>query len=200
MRHDLLLISRDTELAARLRRALPLPAARLELSVATADAIWPLRIWRLLLLDAREFPAVSVHPVQDGVPVPVLWLGEPPLLPAGLPPVTSLPGPVVDFLDRSLPASALAFILQQHLAAAYLRARRTAAPPPPAPGQLRAALNNALTGLLGNAQLAADQSAELRRLPPVLVQRLHCIAELADSVRLLVAASSGEHTPASSLR
>lgn len=187
MRQSVLLISGDSGLAARIERALP-PTAVLD---RRSDLAWVraggAQSWLLALIDGRNVGAAAFPPGRD---IHVLWLGEPPLLAAGLPPADCLPGPVVDFLDRNLPASALAFILQQHLAAAYLRALRAAPRPALAAEPVRTDLNNALTGLLGNAQLAAAGGATGRRLPPPLAQRLHCIEELAERVHRLLAAGA----------
>lgn len=184
MRQSVLLVSHDSALAARVERALP-PSAVLHQNadLASLGAEGP-QPWLLALIDGRAAGAAAFHPGRD---IPVLWLGELPLLAAGLPPADCLPGPVVDFLDRNLPASALTFILQQHVTAAYLRALRASSRPALAVVPFHADLNNALTGLLGNAHLAAAPGAGGRRLPPPLVERLHCIEELAERVQRLLA-------------
>ncbi|MGH9466757.1 MAG: hypothetical protein ACRD1Y_05325 [Terriglobales bacterium] len=187
MKASLLLISPDEQLVRRVERALPLaPMAELRLVVAPGwpqAGIVPPPVLVLWDVNATE-PQPSAAPSEAGIPV--LWMGIMPLLAAGLPD-NGLPGPVVDFLDRELPSSKLAFVLQQHLAAAYLRSLHRGRPGRQAPEQFHADLNNALTGLIGNAELAAELArAPHRRLPPPLAERLDCIVDLAGRVRALL--------------
>ncbi|MGH9488514.1 MAG: hypothetical protein ACRD04_13115 [Terriglobales bacterium] len=191
MKPALLLISRDAELEARLRRALPPAAAAPDLTVLPAlpESLLAFSPGCLLLLDSAAAPFRSI-PRSQQTPVPaVLWLGVLPLLAKSLPPAEELAGPVVDFLDRSLPVSKLAFILQQHLEAVS-RCPRDLPAPPSDPAAVQAAINNALTGILGNAELAAELAQSVpRRLPPPLAARLQCIVELASRMRRLISAS-----------
>ena len=181
-----LLLSRDAELAERIRRALPVMLP-LELHCADAYASAPDgRGWLLLLVDGRMEPSAGAGAAE----APVLWLGEGPLRAA--PEAAALPGRLVDYLDRSQPSSKLAFILHQHLAGAYLRWLRT----PPAgaaltPEERQAQINNALAGILGNAELAAELAATAgRRLPAPLGRRLERILELALQMRELLLAAA----------
>jgi hypothetical protein len=185
-----LLLSQDAELAARVRQALP-PELPLALHCADRYAAAPdPHGWLLVLVDGRL-------ELAGGAPgaAPVLWLGSGPLVAA--PAREALPGPMVDYVDRRQAGSKLAFILHQHLTRAYLRRRRQ--PPagaPPAPEALQAQINNALTGLLGNAELAAELAAGAgRRVPPPLGQRLDRILELALAMRELLSAAAWPATP-----
>jgi hypothetical protein len=204
VKQRIVLISPDPELAGRVARALP-AAAAVDLAIAAAlPEAAPLwggggregAVCLLALCDVRALAAApAAAPRLTVVPAPVstLWLGEAPRLAAGLPAEVRLPGPIVDYLDRGLPASKLAFILEQHLAAERLRRRRCPAPvamPPAAPGELRAQINNDLTAILGNAELAAQSlRAGSRRLPPPVCLRLERILELATHLRQLMAGS-----------
>jgi len=199
MTHAVVLVSRDAELAARVRRALP-ATLPIELHCATCLERAPgAPAWLLILLDGdllvepawqrRELPGggppSGLRLEWPGEGTPVLWLGARPGI-AGLcerqPEVLKH---IVDYLDRSEAPSKLAFVLHQHLAAAYLRRMRAPRPlrgaaPVPPPEQLQRQLNNALTGILGNAALALDAG---RRLPAPLGKRLQRIAELAADMR-----------------
>lgn len=205
MKQRIVLISPDSELAGRVARALP-AAAAVDLAIAAAlpaAAPWlgaggrENAVCLLALCDVRAVAAApEAAPPRWAVvpaPVPTLWLGEPPRLAAGVPAGERLPGPIVDYLDRGLPASKLAFILEQHLAAERLRRRRCPAPlaaAPAAPGELRAQINNDLTAILGNAELAAQWvRSGSRRLPPPVGLRLERILELATHLRQLMAGS-----------
>ncbi|TAN23510.1 MAG: hypothetical protein EPN33_05025 [Acidobacteria bacterium] len=204
MRTALLLFTRDANLELRVRRALPVMRGH-EIAL-TAAGSWggaavrpPAPGWLLALVDVRAAGQAGTPPpfTQGGTnrPLPLLWLGEAPLLTAGLPAPEDLPGPVIDFLDRNLPVSKLAFILQQHLTAAYLRFRHLPREIQSSPGEVHVALNNALTGILGNAELAAELArAPARRVPPPLTERLECIVELATRMRALMNATDwGDH-------
>lgn len=135
-------------------------------------------------------------PSPPPIPPPWLWLGEGPLLTAAPDPRLPRPRPILDFLPRDLPASKLAFILHQHLTAAYLQRMRALSASPitallAAVGreELQGQINNTLTGLLGNAQLASALALEAgRRLPPPLALRLERICELAGQMRDLLLA------------
>lgn len=193
MMHAVLLLSRDDRLAARVGRALA-PAVPAELHCSPELAAAGERDWLLILLDARVLPAESGEPQGSwpGGAVPVLWLGDRPVSGeiwerlAG-----AQPGPqpnIVDYLRRDDPASKLAYVLHQHLAAAYLRhqrAPRLVAAASADPAVLQRQLNNALTGILGNAALALDGG---RRLPTPLSRRLQRIVELAGQMRETMAA------------
>lgn len=200
MTHQVLLVSRDPDLAQRVGRALP-AAIPNELHCAPhyrepADP----RGWLLLLLDAHAASGAAAAAASPAGPPcgPILWLGDAPLVTQGAPgpqgPWPGLPGRVVDYLDRRLAPSKLAFILHQHLAAAYLHRMRSLPPPLAADGgALRSEINNALTGILGNAELALAAS---RRLPAPLGLRLQRISELAARMRDLVVALPDPDGPA----
>lgn len=198
MKQRILLISTDGDLAARVARALP-AAAAVELVTAAAlpAAARSEEDCLLALFDVRAAGTVEAPPAAAlqvvAVPVPTLWLGEPPRLAAGVPAREMLPGPIVDYLDRALPVSKLAFILDQHLTAERLRRRRLpgrAVTPPASSGELRAQINNDLTAILGNAELAsAWLRSGARRMPPPVSLRLERILEVAVHLRQLIAAS-----------
>ncbi|HEY8054992.1 MAG TPA: hypothetical protein VIE13_03670 [Terriglobales bacterium] len=197
MKQRILLISTDGDLAARVARALP-AAAAVELVTAAAlpAAARSEEDCLLALFDVRAAGAVEATPAAlqvVAVPVPTLWLGEPPRLAAGVPAREMLPGPIVDYLDRGLPVSKLAFILDQHLTAERLRRRRLpgrAVTPPASSGELRAQINNDLTAILGNAELASTWlRSGARRMPPPVSLRLERILEVAVHLRQLIAAS-----------
>lgn len=182
MTHHVVLVSRDEELAARVRRALP---ATIAIELHCAESLEPPPEgagWLLVLLDG-ETMAPGMLPYWPRWPTPVLWLGARP----GITDLCErLPGAqerIVDYLDRREALSKLAFILHQHLAAAYLRRMRgprlVEAAPQPSPEELHRRLNNALTGILGNAALALDGG----RLPASLGKRLQRIADLAAEMR-----------------
>lgn len=194
MSHPVLLISADVRLQERVRRALPatLPlelhcAASLEAAAkeAAGDAGPGTSGWLLILLDARVFApgTLAEELVLPGEGAPVLWLSERPgmgELEASLPVGR---GQVIDYLHREVAPSKLAFVLQQHLATAYLRRLRQPQLVAAAAGDaeaLQRQLNNALTGILGNAALAIEAG---RRLPAPLGRRLQRIAELASQMR-----------------
>jgi hypothetical protein len=189
--HPVLLLSRDAELAARIRRALP---GGLPLELHCADTYTPAldpRGWLLILVDEQ----LELGGAAAG-DAPVLWLGTGPLL--AVPDRDALPGPIVDYMDRNQASSKLAFILHQHLTGAYLRRLRLppTSAPAPAPEQLRAQINNALTGILGNAELAAELAANAgRKLPEPLGQRLERILELALQMRELLMAAQWHASP-----
>lgn len=185
MTHQLLLISRDPEMALRLRRALP---EVLALELHSAPAYRPSsdpRGWLLILADAQA----AAPPPVEAEDAPILWLG------AGggaehLPPVH-----IRDYVERTLTPSKLAFILHQHLTAAYLKRMRRLSEEPPANAgwgrlELEGQLNNLLAGILGNAELARQSG---RRLSPPLSRRLERICDLAGEMRglLLVLRTSG---------
>lgn len=213
MIHSMLLVSEDAGLAERVRRALPGPVpAVLELAPHYRPSADP-RGWLLILLDCLAVApdtataALVASPPGAGPEVfvpPVLWFGEFPRLTSAC---DALPGGcrgIADFLDRNLASSKLAFILQQHLAAAYLQrqrgpaaafarlaALRPAACAPELPADyetLRCQLNNTLTGILGNAELVLEAG---RRLPPSVQQRLARISDLAGQMRELMQAWPG---------
>lgn len=189
MMHAVLLLSRDERLGEKVGRALA-PAVPAELHCSPELAAAGERDWLLILLDARVLPEEAWS--WPGGAVPVLWLGDRPVSGeicdrlAGAGPGT--PPNVVDYLRRDEKASKLAYVLHQHLAAAYLRRQRAPrlAPAPSAdPAVLQRQLNNALTGILGNAALALDGG---RRLPAPLSRRLQRIVELAGQMRETMAA------------
>ncbi len=188
--NPVLLVSRDAALAARIRQALP-GALPLELHCSEAYTAAPEgREWLLVLVDGG---LERTEPAAAGA-APVLWLGEGPLRAA--PERAALPGPMLDYLDRNQPSSKLAFILHQHLTGAYLRRLRT--PPAgalPPPEELQARINNALAGILGNAELAAEAAAAGRRLPAPLGLRLERILELALQMRSLLLAAAWPAAP-----
>ena len=187
MIHHVVLVSRDAELAARVRRALP-ATIPIELHCAASLERAPgAPPWLLILVDGDLLaaPAPGWRLEWAGAGAPVLWLGAR----AGIADLCERQPEVrkriIDYLDRGEALPKLAFILHQHLAAAYLRRMRTprlalAAAPVPPPEQLQRQLNNALTGILGNAALAMDAG---RRLPAPLGKRLQRIAELAADMR-----------------
>ncbi|HVA65055.1 MAG TPA: hypothetical protein VNF74_15120 [Terriglobales bacterium] len=205
MIHQVLLVSRDAALAARIRRALP---ARIPLELLCESRYRPaadLRGWLLVLLDARAGAtalAAATAPASEPGP-PLLWLGEGPVLTAAATERRLGPRPIVDFLQRELPPSKLAFILHQHLTAAYLQ-RMRGLPASPLTALLAAAgreelegqINNTLTGLLGNAQLASRLALDAgRRLPAPLALRLVRICDLAAQMRDLLLAYPHAKSP-----
>jgi|GEM_PF-3636765 len=194
MTHPVLLVSTDVDLGERVRRAMP-AGIPLSLEMAPVYRASPGRSWLLVLVDAHA-PQPMTPPAAGAEDAPVLWLGELPRIAAPEDGRRRAPGAILDYLDRAQPASKLGFILHQHLAAAYLRRVRTPATeggggaPIPA-AELQAQMNNALAGILGNAELAADLAhAAGRRLPPVLERRLRCIVDLAMQMRELLTMSA----------
>lgn len=194
MTHPVLLVSTDVELGERVRRALP-AGIPLNLELAPVYRSSPGRSWLLVLVDAHA-PQPMTRPAPGPDDAPVLWLGERPRIASPEAGRWRAPGPILDCLDREQPASKLGFVLHQHLAAAYLRRVRA----PAAEGgagaslsaaELKAQINNALAGILGNAELAADLAhAAGRRLPPVLERRLRCILDLAMQMRELLTSAA----------
>lgn len=186
MLHHLLLISDDVQLAERVRRALPahLPL-ELHLESRYAPACDP-RGWLLLLIDGRQGAAAAALPTSE--PAPLLWFHSPSRAapsPGRVPPFPATR--VLDVVAGDTSGSKLCFILHQHLAAAYLRRLRQAPAPTDATvAELQARLKNALTGILGNAELAAEAGrAGGKRMLPALAGRLQRIAELAAQMREL---------------
>ena len=190
MTHQLLLISEDAALASRLRQALP---AGLAVALGQSAGYQPCpdrRGWLLVLVDARALPA---HLERESAPV--IWIGGPPRLTetGGWEP--GLASRIADYVSRHEAPSKWALILHQHVAAAYLHRMRAALPETAgeAADELQRQLNNALTGILGNAGLAM---AANRRLPLPLYRRLQRIAELASQMRdALGALRPGEALP-----
>ncbi|MGH9482896.1 MAG: hypothetical protein ACRD1L_12485 [Terriglobales bacterium] len=202
MNHQLLLISRDPELTERIRQALP-PTLALELDCAPAyrPATDP-RGWLLVLEDARAGAGVAPAPATAA---PVLWIG------AAVGDAGPRPhGGIADYLEPALTPAKLAFILHQHLAAAYLHRMRHLGEPSPQPRtagptgegtsdgvgaweEVQSQLDNLLAGILGNAELAREAS---RRLQPAVARRLERICGLAGEMRSLLpalrAATPGE--------
>jgi len=207
MNHQILLVSRDQQLATRVRRALTGAIA----SDLHCDPRYrpcaDRRGWLLILVDAaagadsgladsdRVEPSArrgggtggSAAEFGAAVPVPVIWMAEPPLLTSTGNASTPEDSIIVDYINRAEAPSKLAFILHQHLASAYLRRMRFLSPAAMTftaaereNGELQRQLNNALTGILGNAELAMDTG---RRLPANLSQRLVRICELAEQMR-----------------
>lgn len=196
MLYPVLLLTDDATLSQRINRAM---AGSLPLELHCSPHFLPAptgRAWLAILLDATVVTPQSaaavfltVKPLLSAPPI--LWLGESPQLTAAC---RLLPGcyeRVIDYLDRQWPVSKLAFILQQHLQAAYLRRNRMAATD--AAGaradthrdstDLQRQINNTLTGIVGNAELLLEPG---RRLPPPLRQRLARISNLAAEMRELV--------------
>ncbi|MGH9483447.1 MAG: hypothetical protein ACRD1F_00200, partial [Terriglobales bacterium] len=115
MRGAVLLITRDAALAQRVRRALPavggheveLTAVSAWAEIADTGATEPL--WLLAMLDVlacKHGDALAGSRARHAFrSLPLLWLGESPRLAAGLPQPDQLPGPIIDFLDRTLPDS-----------------------------------------------------------------------------------------------
>ncbi|MGH9392698.1 MAG: hypothetical protein ACRD1E_00885 [Terriglobales bacterium] len=193
MNHSVLLVSTDVALAERVRRALPL-GMPLDLHTAAVYRAAPAagRNWLLALVDAHA-PLPMSPPAASGEAVPVLWLGELPRVAAPDDGRRRAPGPILDYLDRAQSSSKLSFVLHQHLAAAYLRRVRhpaphaEAVPIPTEPAELQAQINNALAGILGNAELAAELARSAgRRMPPLLLRRLQSIVDLAMQMRELL--------------
>lgn len=196
MQYPVFLLTSDEALANRVRRAL---AGSLPVELHCSAQFRPTPgggAWLAILLDAAAVaaePAAAIFlAAKPQLPAPpVLWLGEPPQLTAAC---RLLPGSyehVRDYLDRQWPVSKLAFILQQHLAVAYLRrhhqpagaaadcCRRRLVEAP----ELQQQLNNGLTGILGNAELLLERG---RSLPPAWRQRLARITDLAVDMHQLV--------------
>ena len=226
MNHQILLVSRDQQLATRVRRALtgaiasdlhcdpryrPCAdrrgwllilvdaAAGADSGLADSDRVEPsARCGGATGRSAAEFgaehglaasPAASAGAMVEAAaaPVPVIWMAEPPLLTSTGNASTPEDSIIVDYINRAEAPSKLAFILHQHLASAYLRRMRFLSPAAMTftaaereNGELQRQLNNALTGILGNAELAMDTG---RRLPANLSQRLVRICELAEQMR-----------------
>lgn len=185
MPHHLLLISDDRLLAERVRHALP---AHLPLELHLQSRYTPAddpHGWLLLLMDGRRAPEADLPPAEL---TPLLWFAAPRGATAGRQSGPPLPAArVLDVVAGDTSGSKLTFILHQHLAAAYLRRlRQGPAPTAATVAELQAQLKNALTGILGNAELAAEAGhAGGKRLPPALAGRLERIAVLAAQVREL---------------
>lgn len=206
MPHAILLLTNDAALADKVRRALPanIPAS-LTVAARGAAAAAPPRGWLLVLCDGL-CPAVVAPGGPDAPPsgsAPLLWLGDAPSSAAIASIAPAWRERIVDYLDRRLPASKLAFILHQHLSAAYLRHARTLAAASAASAQSMGEaaprsrrhdarqyqLNNTLTGIMGNAALASELAADAgRRLAAPLAQRLQRINELTVQLRDLLVA------------
>ncbi|HXR98169.1 MAG TPA: hypothetical protein VN709_10035 [Terriglobales bacterium] len=204
MPHAILLLTNDALLAEKVRRALPtnIPATlTIAPAVDTAPEVAPARGWLLILCDSHALGRAAAAPPPSTSSSPVLWLGEAPTSSA----IAAIPPAwrerIVDYLDRRLPASKLAFILQQHLSAAYLRHLRRVGTAVAHGGAasigpralpydvLQHQLNNTLTGIIGNAALASELAADAgRRLQAPLALRLQRINELSVRLRDLLAA------------
>lgn len=196
MLYPVLLLTADAALSQRVTRAV---ACSLPLELRCSPELIPPppgRTWLAILLDAPAIrPQSAAAAFLTGTPIApaplILWLGEQPQLTAA---GRLLPGcyeRVADYLDREWPVSKLAFILQHRLKAAYLRRNHQVSSPGGAthPGsqpdgsELQRQINNALTGIVGNAELLLDPA---RRLPPPLRQRLACISDLAGEIGNLI--------------
>lgn len=196
MLYPVFLLTADAALRERVHRAL---AGSLPLELHCSPELLPPpvgRAWLAILLDAAVVTpqsAATVFLTAEPLPTapPILWLGQSPQLTAA---VRLLPGwyeRVIDYLDRNWSVSKLTFSLQQHLQAAYLRRNRQPAPamagaPPDLRHdscELQQKINNALTGIVGNAELLLEPG---RRLPPPLHQRLTRITDLSGEMRDLV--------------
>ncbi|HEY7855313.1 MAG TPA: hypothetical protein VIC32_02635 [Terriglobales bacterium] len=209
MPHAILLLTNDAALADKVRRALPpnIPAL-LTVAASCAAAAAPPRGWLLVLCDGL-CPAAVAPGGAEALPgagsAPLLWLGEAPSSAAIASIAPAWRERIVDYLDRRLPASKLAFILHQHLSAAYLRHARTLAAASAAWSQAMGEaaiasrsrrhdarqyqLNNTLTGIMGNAALASELAADAgRRLAAPLTLRLQRINELTVQLRDLLVA------------
>jgi len=186
----------DAPWTRRVRTAFPADLP-LEVTVAPAFLAPPDgRGWLMVLVDSHTPPQAFAD--LRLAPAPRLWLGQAPNL--AVMPHGWTPADWLDLLDRAWPTSKLAFVLHQHLGDAYLRwvrGRGLVRSPHASADELQRAINNALTGLLGNAALAVDGAA---RMPPPVQRRLRSIVELSAELRDLLAEAAPPEASGSRLR
>jgi signal transduction histidine kinase len=200
---EILLVSKDEELARRVRRELPLrgcrisgvvaalPQARTQLRKLSVDAIlldesalgrrsWPAAVRELVPL-ARVVCLVATDAEADLAGLEEAYGRD----------VVVGRKPDVDFVPRLVQA------LQRCAGHPALEDLADLAGAPEGFGEiLRHEMNNPLTGILGNAELLL---ARRESLPPAAVQRLQTIADLAvrlrETIRRLSNAWESEHPP-----